>query len=1043
MMDIWFEQVSSALVMLEEAQVEAREEIPAYDRKPVGYLQWKRFDETEGWERITSHTPWVGFDQHWLAKAAFSLPASWVGKMVHLSVATGATDIWDTSNPQFIACVDHHLVCGLDTNHITFPVDIHDTRFHELELFCYTSAERPTVCVTLSLEQWNPDVSGLYQDLAVCLETMTNLPDGHPARAFLIRTCTKVCHMLSYRPESKETFLTSVRAARAMLQSKVFGVGVEALATVSMVGHTHIDLAWKWTLDMTKEKCIRSFATVCNLMQRYPDYLFTSSQPQEFAFLKETMPELFSSVQSLARTGRWEMEGGAWVECDCNLTSGESLVRQCLYGKRFIQDQFGQQCRIFWMPDTFGFTANLPQIIKKSGLSYFMTTKLNWNETNMMPHDTFFWKGLDGTRVLSHMVTTTDLSAWKQRRQFNTTYNGLCNPSQVLGTWERYQDKTINNDVLSLFGYGDGGGGPTAEMLEREQRMQTGVPGLPRVRMCTARTYFEELAHRLEGETVPEWTGELYLEYHRGTYTTVARIKQENRRSEVEMMQTELLSCMATILTGHPYPKERLEQVWTLIMRNQFHDILPGSAIAEVYAHCWKEYAVIHQQNQAMQQEAFQAIGETFPWGTDTLLVYNGTGFVRSGLVKCQLAKGEVVADDAGPIPCQTYQGALYFWAEHVPSKGFRRYHIVSGHPEGMTTLMGDSVVLENPQLRAVITHRGEISELWDKEEKRSVLAGEGNVLTLSADRPREYDAWNIGKQTDVVYPVDSASSCTLETGPLFSVVKVSCRFGTSVIDQEIVLAHQGKRLDFHTTVTWNERHLMLCASFLLAVHADFATFDVAFGNVRRSTTKNTSWDEARTEVPAHKWADVSEEGYGVALLNDSKYGYCVEGNTLRLSLLRSATFPDPNADQGVHQFCYSLYPHQGTAHTSHLLEEGYFLQLPLGVVRGRGDVTTVPDSYSLLQGSERNVVIKTIKQAEDGSGTIVRLIEEGGKECQEVLTFSPEWSKAWSCSLDEKKESFLDVHSGVVTIPMKPFEIRTILFETCIAGQKRTHLSV
>lgn len=1029
-MELWDEVLSVAVEVLRTEEVRERIVIPDYRRKPVGYLEWNRFGEREGWEKIGPQTPWIGVDQHWLCVTTYRLPASWMGKQVMMSVATGATDIWDTSNPQFFAFVDGELVCGLDTNHTVFPLFTNDTDEHRLELFCYTSSDKPNIFVSVVLERHEPKVAALCNDLELCVEVIRNMEENRSARAFLIRECMEACRLLDYRVEETDAFLASVDKAEAYLHAHVWGKGVDSLATVSMVGHTHIDLAWKWTMQMTREKCIRSFATVCNLMDRYSYYRFTSSQPQEFAFVKENMPQLYDRIQKLARTGRWEMEGGAWVECDCNLTSGESLVRQCLYGMRFFREEFGQECKIFWMPDTFGFTANLPQIIKKCGLSYFLTTKISWNETDMMPHDTFFWKGIDGTKVLAHMVTTTDHAAWAGSRQHSTTYNGLGNPSQVLGTWERYRDKEMNDDVLSLVGYGDGGGGPTSQMLENERRMEDGIPGLPAVRMCTARTYFDELARRIERRKVPEWSGELYLEYHRGTYTTMARIKKENRMAETETMDSEFFATLASVCAGNPYPKSRFDRLWLLLLRNQFHDILPGSAIGEVYEQCWREYARIHSENQAITHESLDALSAWKPWNSGTMLIWNSTSFLRSGLVQCPLRGNEVLADDHGPLPCQKLEGFAYVRVEDVPPKGYRSFRIIQGKPvETILTDSGEDTVMENSRLRAIVTREGELKSLFDKAVGREVLAGEGNKIRLCTDRPREYDAWNIGKQTDRVYDLPKASSCVVGKGPLFSIVRTARMFGRSEIRQDIVLENDGARLDFRTNVLWNERHLMLRTFFPLAVTAEYATFDVAFGNVRRSTVRNTSWDEARTEVPAHKWGDVSEEGYGVALLNTCKYGYRVEGNVLSLSLLRGPENPNPDADKGEHSFLYSLYPHEGSARSSDLVAEGYFLQQPLLSVRGNGGkANAAPPTFCFVSGTARNVVIETIKQAESGDGCILRLVEEGGKDCWDTLHFGQEFSKVWSCSLDERKEGSLVMKDGEVSIHLKPFEVCTVL---------------
>ncbi len=397
-------------------------------------------------------------------------------------------------------------------------------------------------------------------------------------------------NLLDMRKVPSDAFYASVEEARALLAKTVYGemAGYQEIIA-SCIGHTHIDVAWWWTVSQTREKVARSFATVLKLMEEYPEYKFMSSQPVLYSFLKERYPELYAQIKERVKEGRWEPEGGMWLEADCNLSSGESLVRQFLYGKRFFKEEFGKDNRVLWLPDVFGYSGALPQIMKKSGIDYFMTTKLSWNQFNMIPNDTMLWEGIDGSRVLTHFISTLGIGQSVER--FFTTYSGMLHPDAIMGGWERYQNKEMNNDILIAYGYGDGGGGPTREMLETGRRMEKGVKGIPTVRQCGSRKYFEELEERVkDNRRLPVWTGEFYFEYHRGTYTSMARNKRSNRKSELLLSDLELLSVLAA-KKGVAYPAEQLEKMWKTVLLNQFHDILPGSSIAEVYEVTKKEYA--------------------------------------------------------------------------------------------------------------------------------------------------------------------------------------------------------------------------------------------------------------------------------------------------------------------------------------------------------------------------------------------------------------------------------------------------------------------
>lgn len=507
----------------------------------------------EPFDSRTMH--WYGPDKHYWFRADVTVPQEMDGKPLWMHVCTQIDEWDDAKNPQFLLFVDGKVTQGVDMNHRDILLDRHAQggRTYRLELQSYTGILHTEFNLIVDLREIDPEIEGLYYDLVVPLEAFPRLEEDGKSRRDLENVLNEAVNLIDLRTPYNESFYQSVAAARAYLAKALYtDLAGHDEVIASCIGHTHIDVAWWWTVAQTREKVCRSFATVLKLMEEYPNYKFMSSQPQLYYFLKQRYPELYEQIKQRVAEGRWEPEGGMWVEADCNLTSGESLVRQFLYGKRFFKEEFGVDNRILWLPDVFGYSGALPQIMAKCGIDYFMTTKLAWNQFNKMPYDTFKWRGIDGTEILTHLVTT--LGVGQSENDFFTTYNGILHPDALIGGWHRYQQKDINNDILISYGYGDGGGGPTRAMLETSTRMEKGIEGLPKVRQAFARTYFDELAKRVEdNRRLPTWEGELYFEYHRGTYTSMARNKRSNRKIELHMMDLELLSLLAQAKIAYEY----------------------------------------------------------------------------------------------------------------------------------------------------------------------------------------------------------------------------------------------------------------------------------------------------------------------------------------------------------------------------------------------------------------------------------------------------------------------------------------------------------
>lgn len=1013
---------------LKKLTVKQRYETTHWLYKTGNFLRPENADEDpvpfEPFDCKTMH--WYGPDIHYWFRADVTVPESFDGKPLWMHVCTQIDEWDDGKNPQFLLFVDGKVTQGIDMNHrdvlLTRCAKAGET--YRLELQAYTGILHTEFNLIVDLREIDPEIQGLYYDLAVPLQAFPRLePDGKPRRD-LERVLNDAVNLLDLRHPYDGNFYQSVSEARAFLKQALYtDLAGDDDVIATCIGHTHIDVAWWWTVAQTREKVCRSFATVLKLMEEYPDYKFMSSQPQLYYFLKERYPELYEQIKKRVAEGRWEPEGGMWVEADCNLTSGESLVRQFLYGKRFFKEEFGVDNRILWLPDVFGYSGALPQIMAKCGIDYFMTTKLAWNQFNKMPYDTFRWRGIDGTEILTHLITT--LGVGQDEKDFFTTYNGMLHPDAILGGWHRYQQKDINNDILISYGYGDGGGGPTREMLETSSRMDKGIEGVPKVRQAFARTYFDELKERVEGnKRLPTWEGELYFEYHRGTYTSMARNKRSNRKAELHMMDLELLGVLADPKVA--YPDAELDGLWHGILINQFHDILPGSSIHEVYEVTKKEYEEMEAQISVLTDERVRALIRE----GEGVTVLNTTGFERDDVVELGDCDAEALLDENGSVyPVQqTRKGAVAF-VKDLPSKGYKTFGKVSaGEEKRPFCLSPDSHALETPFYQVVFDKNGCIGQIYDKENDRNVLKpGEaGNLMRVYEDKPIYYDNWDV----DIYYTekfwdvTDLRGFSWVEMGPVRATLRLERQFSHSTITQEIHFYADLRRIDFETTVDWKEHQSLLKVHFPVDVHTDEATFEIQYGNVTRKTHRNTSWDKARFESCGQKWMDVSEGHYGVSLLNDCKYGHSVKDSCIGLTLIKSGTEPNPTTDQEMHFFTYSLYPHAETWKAAGTVPQAFFLNQPALVSKGGKP----GESFSLASLNVPNVVLETVKKAEDGDGVILRMYECENARTPVTLTFNRPFASAESCNcLEEPDGEPVKVDGNKASFLVKPFEIKTI----------------
>jgi alpha-mannosidase len=934
--------------------------------------------------------------------------------------------------------LDGSAIGAFDWRHPTLllPAAACDGQSHLLTLQVYT--RHPMSFGGLTIYRRDETIWQISLLMQTALEAILALDENSVARHTILERLNTAYNMLDLREGWHGRLLTSsAQAALAYLREHlVEHLNIGNRPAIVATGHAHLDLAWHWPYWRTHQKIAHTVANVLRLMERYPFYHYSQSQPQALQWLKEDMPEIYARVKERAAEGRFEPVGAMWVEADCNLTSGESLVRQILHGTRFTQQEFGIKPRCIWLPDVFGYSAALPQIMRGCDIPVFMTTKISWNQFNRMPCDTFRWRGIDGSEVLTHFVTAPD-----EGKSIYYTYNGPLRAADLPGTWQNYRQQEINDRLLYLCGWGDGGGGPTEEMLERIPTLAN-LPDFPTVQMGRIADYFADLYERVwDHPQLPRWVGELYLEYHRGTYTSQARTKQANRRAELFYREVELLNSWAS-LYGMPSRQEQLNEGWKDILLNQFHDVLPGSSIHEVYEDATRLYAEARAIGERIRSEALAFLGQQFGWGEQDLVLVNTLPWERTDPIQLPPEAASLLDSKIGQQETTDWDGNKHVLVDGLPLPACGASVLATEIDYGReregncwaTHGEDGSIVLNNMYYEMTLDAQGEISRLYDKQAERDVLlpGQTGNQLIAYEDRPLNYDAWDIDLfYEEKPYPLRQIRHMRLiEEGPVRVTVEVAKDYMASRITQRISLWRSSPRIDIATEIDWHEHQTVLKAAFPVDINSSVATYEIQFGSVQRPTHRNTSWDLARFEVCAHRWADLSEGDYGVSLLNDSKYGHDIHDNVMRLTLLKSGIVPDPEADQGLHRFTYSLLPHRGSWREAEVVRRAYELNAPTLAVRS--NITSArPErthgtEHSFLRSNCPNVLIETVKPAEDGDGLIVRLYETHNQRGQGIIAFAAIIASAQECNLLEEAKGQATYEGNTLQFQVRPFEIKT-----------------
>ena len=1009
---------------------------------------------TRTWHKVKPGTTWgKPWSSAWF-RIKTSIPSSWRGRIVALRFRSGQGLVFRKGNP----------VQGLD-------------EYHELVILADKAkgGERETLyiesgaserfgkfegkhSVEAALAVYNREFQHMVFEMEALLDIATKLPEDDPLGRQILRALNRAldaidrilrfpkgvgiepCFVERARLHGEKTndpllqdlatpdeIAQAAAAARAELADVREPARVPYLPTLHAVGHAHIDLVWMWTLEETIRKCARTWSTALALMDEFPGYVMLASQGLQYAICKQNYPHIYKRMRSRIKTGQWEPLISMWVESDCMCTGGESLIRQFLWGIRFSRQEFGSVSKLVWVPDSFGFCCQLPQIMRRSGLEYFATTKLWWNDTNMPPHNAFWWQGLDGSTILTHFP------------------RGYCrSPSggDMVGEERRNPQSDVVKDLLYVYGHSDGGGGPTRQMVHLVTDALRNQQGIPPVKPDTAENLMRAL--KKYGNDLPTWAGEHYNEFHRGVYTTQARTKRGNRLGEAALREAELWSVAVRASGGTPVPKRKLNKAWDLLLRNQFHDVLPGSSIGAAYEQTHREHAEVLDEADAIRGKAFRILArDVHTTGPGRpFLVFNPLSWTRSGLVELPVPAGRQshIVDDRGAAVPQQVIGEnnnrrVLAWASDVPACGHAVYRAVPGAPPAAEARLRVSRTrVRTPCYDIRLDRAGRFTRLYDRAAQRELIPDGrcGNAFLFFSDLASHLglDAWdidphyrNVGMELE-----GNAGVSVIEDGPVRATLGLRHTVSGSTIEQRIHFYADSPRIDFVTRVDWHESHKLLKVSFPAELDNPRATYEVQFGHLERPVHTNTSWESARFEVPAQRWADLTEPGYGISLLNDCKHGYDVYEGALRLSLLRAPKKPDIEADLGRHEFTYSLLPHAGDFRTAGTVRTGYELNHALRAIRATRHAGSVPARHSWLTAQPDGVVVEAVKPAEDGDRIVVRVYESHGARHNARLVTGFPVSRAEEVDLVERRLRKVFLRGNEIRFTLRPFEIRSFL---------------
>lgn len=982
---------------------------------------------TGAWKRAKSGQRWGG---DWVTgwfRGRFKVPAECAGQTLYLAPATGGHEsmVWIDGEPK--GMINGQDRSKIDSQHTAtvLSTKARKGRVHTIAIEAY--AWHPCVgtqpresrggrnvhtFTKVTIARRRDDVWGLAFDLRVLTQLMDVLDENSSRKGKLIRGVAEVFNILPQLPSEMDesVWRPAVARARKILAPLLKSRNGPSAPFIALTGHSHMDTAWLWPVAETERKCARTYANAVALMDEYPKYRFIQSSSYHGDMMRRLYPQIFRKMRAMAKAGRWEPNGGSWVEPDCNVIGAEALVRQFLIGQTATRQMYKYTSDAFWMPDTFGYSAALPQILQSCGIRYFYTTKLSWNDTNRFPYDTFLWKGLDGTSVLAHFNVS---HCWPDPQTLTNAWNGVMHKDTV-------------DRRLCSYGFGDGGGGPFRSMVEVANRVED-LEGCPKSQHMSTSEFMKGLERDCKG--LPEWKGELYLELHRGTLTSIAGVKRGNRKSEIALRNAEALCALASLNRGR-YPLKELNALWKKLLVNQFHDILPGTSIPEVNDLAIREFAEIQADAFRLQAQAMKQLA-TAP-GTDAVEIHNTLSWTRAGEIAVDWPdKVEPSLDAFQIVPDMENRRRLILNGANVPAFGSTVIPVKksSRRSLGASPFKVDGDTISTPHAEVTFDRSGAISSFRDRASGRELVRDRKNGLNtfwIGQDVPKAWDNWDIDEdqRLQMTKGARLISRTIVADGPFQLRMRMKYELGRkSRLTQEVVFHADSPQVDFETQVDWNETHMFLKAGFDVDVQADRARHEIQFGHAQRNTHTNLSTDRACFESVNHRWTDLSEPDFGVAVLNDCKYGVSVAKSDIRLSLLKAGTHPDPRGDKGVHRFSYAFLPHNGPFSAEAVIRPAYEFNVPLPTALVGRSARPKP---SLLSIDTPGVIVESVKSAEDGNGLIVRLYEAEGCRAHVVIDWNGRWIVEETDMLENPSKA-LAIRAGRSRLMFRPFEIKTL----------------
>lgn len=988
---------------------------------------------------IEPNSIWSGARQNFVLKSSFSLNKKNSCEpvvVIDLGKSTSLEILGFLYGPEAVVYIDGREYAGLDPNHFEIRLceEFADGKSHELLLEGWTGIKNEAYTVgTIAVANVHKTTRAFADMLRICVEVIETDKES-PYMIRLLNDANVAASELNLSEPYGDEFFSSVETAFNSLSYLLSNNGYDNYKECIACGHGHLDLAWLWRNCTSVEKGTRTFLNSLRLMEQYEDFHFSQTQPQLYEWIENKHPYVFEQIKKRVNSGQWEVLGGLWVEPDCNITGGESLVRQMVLFDQYVNAKFQVPASpVVWLPDTFGFCGQLPQLMKSAGLKYFATAKLTWNQYDKMPSEYFRWKGIDGSEVTTYLVTTSKPAWW------GATYSADLSPEELHSTFKELKSPELNDAIAVPYGMGDGGGGPTDLMVRNaEILLNYRFPDMPTVKKGTFLEFFESI----DPNKLPVWNGELYFELHRGTYTSQAETKRLNRLCEVALHNAEFLCTWASEETGFEYPYKELTECWKRLCLNQFHDILPGSSIADVYKDAAAHYGFILEKTQKMVKSAGENLSCLAAKNTD-YMIFNATGFRRDGFVEIPVTNPEnkLIYCGATKLKSAVLNNKLTVKVNDIPSYGFMCIRVedkkspspMELQPNVETGLYFDEsplgYTLDNGILRAQFDLDGNLLALTDIAENRNFIpAGQKLSWSLYEDNPADWDAWDVDEDYREKKPVRAETVSVIPySNELMSGIEVRLKISNSTITANIELLQGAKELRYTNKIGYYEKHKLLRMELPIDIHSDEASFGTQFGSVKRATHDNTTWQQAQFEVCMHKWMDYSEGDYGVGLICDNKYGVMAKNGIISLAVLKSASFPDEHADEGEHQFTFAICPHAGNTYNE-VIKKAYELCNPLIVCRAQAP-TGEHYKVGFVSVSNKHCVLETVKRQERGAGIITRLYEAFNTRGKCKIITSKSIDEAWSTDVLEKSRDKLTCKDNCSEFSISPYEIKNIAF--------------